>query len=133
MNRSPFLSEGSREMHRLLIVEDDPNLRLLYEDEFREDGYEVFLAASGEEALLAFRSQTIDAIVLDIQLGGMNGLEMMRRLLTRRQETAIVINSAYASFKSDFGSWSADRYVVKSSDLKELKTAVREVLARRAA
>jgi DNA-binding response OmpR family regulator len=120
-------------MQRLLIVEDDPNLRLLYEDEFREEGYEVLLAASGEEALLAVRGQTIDAIVLDIQLGGMNGLEMMRRLLTRRQETAIVIHSAYASFKSNFASWSADRYVVKSSDLKELKTAVREVLARRAA
>jgi DNA-binding response OmpR family regulator len=57
----------------------------------------------------------------------------MRRMLSSGEDVAVVVNSAYASFKSDFASWSADRYVVKSSDLTELKAAVREVLARRAA
>lgn len=120
-------------MKRLLIVEDDPNLRLLYEEEFREEGYEVHLASSGEEALEAISGRRVDAMILDIQLGGINGLETMRRMLSRGGGVPIVINSAYASFKSDFASWSADRYVVKSSDLAELKDAVREVLAKRAA
>jgi DNA-binding response OmpR family regulator len=120
-------------MQRLLIVEDDPNLRLLYEDEFAEDGYAVTLAASGEEAIEAIRKQSIDVVILDIQLGGIDGLETMRRILARRQDIAVVVNSAYASFKSDFASWSADRYVVKSSDMKELKQAVREAVALRAA
>jgi DNA-binding response OmpR family regulator len=120
-------------MQKLLIVEDDPNLRLLYEDEFREDGYDVTLAGSGEEAMETIRRQPIDVVILDIQLGGIDGLETMRRMLARREEIGVVVNSAYASFKSDFASWSADRYVVKSSDLTELKEAVREVLARRAA
>lgn len=120
-------------MRKLLIVEDDPNLRLLYEEEFREEGYEVMLAATGEEAIDSLRRRRVDAVILDIQLGGIDGLETMRRMLSAGEGVAIVVNSAYASFKSDFTSWSADRYVVKSSDLTELKTAVREVLARRAA
>lgn len=120
-------------MQRVLIVEDDPNLRLLYEDELTDDGYAVTLAASGEEAIDMIRQKPIDVVVLDIQLGGIDGLETMRRMLARRQDIAVVVNSAYASFKADFGSWSADRYVVKSSDMTELKQAVREALALRAA
>ncbi len=120
-------------MQKLLIVEDDPNLRLLYEEEFREEGYDVALAASGEQAIEAIRGRRVDAVILDIQLGGIDGLETMRRMLSSGEGVAVVVNSAYASFKSDFASWSADRYVVKSSDLTELKAAVREVLARRAA
>ncbi len=120
-------------MKRLLIVEDDPNLRLLYEEEFGEEGYAVVLAASGEQALEALVSERVDGVVMDICLGGMDGLETLRKILLVHPEIAVVLNSAYATFKSDFTSWSADRYVVKSSDLTELKEAVRNALARRAA
>ena len=120
-------------MKKLLIVEDDPNLRLLYEDEFTEEGFDVLSASSGEEAIEHIRRNKVDAVILDLHLGGIDGLETMRRMLSFRQEIAVVVNTAYASFKSDFASWSADRYVVKSSDLTELKRAVREVLGRRAA
>jgi DNA-binding response OmpR family regulator len=120
-------------MRKLLIVEDDPNLRLLYEDEFAEEGFDVHLAASGEEAIEKIKREPIDVVILDIQLGGIDGLEAMRCMLARRQGVAVVVNSAYASFKSDFASWAADRYVVKSSNLSELKQAVQEALALRAA
>ena len=120
-------------MEKLLIVEDDPALRLLYQDEFEEEGYEVHLASSGEEAVLWSETNQVDVIILDIRLGGMDGLETMGRLLEHQSNVGVVLNSAYATFKTDFGSWSADYYVVKSSDLTELKEAVRDSLARRAA
>jgi DNA-binding response OmpR family regulator len=118
-------------MSTVLIVEDDPSLRLLYEEEFTDEGYRVISASSGEEALEQVGRRRVDAVVLDIRLGGMDGLETMRRILSRRHDVAVVLNSAYAAFKADFISWSADRYVVKSSDLTELKAAVREALLER--
>lgn len=120
-------------MSELLIVEDDPSLRLLYQEEFREEGYKVYVASSGEEAIRQFRSHPVDGIVLDIRLGGMDGLEVLRNLLEHKADLAVVLNSAYTTYKSDFTSWSADRFVVKSSDISELKTAVSEALLRRAA
>ena len=120
-------------MPELLIVEDDPSLRLLYKEEFQEEGYKVYVAASAEEAVKQFRNHPVDGVVLDIRLGGIDGLEVLRSLLEHKADLAVVLNSAYSTYKSDFASWSADRYVVKSSDIGELKTAVSDALLRRAA
>lgn len=118
-------------MTRILIVEDDPSLRQLYEAEFLEEGYTVATVDSGEEAVESVRQSPPDAVVLDIRLPGMNGLEVLRGLLERHPGVAVVLNSAYPSYKSDFSCWSADGYVVKSSDTRELKEAVGHALHRR--
>lgn len=115
----------------LLIVEDDPSLRKLYEAEFADEGYRVKGVASGEEAMASIRSQPPDVVVLDIRLGSANGLDILRRVLQERPEIAVVLNSAYPAYKQNFASWSADGYVVKSSDLGELKAAVSGALTRR--
>ena len=57
-------------MQKLMIVEDDPSLGLLYRDEFHDAGYEVLLVESGEEAVEIFREEAFDGVVLDIRLGG---------------------------------------------------------------
>ncbi|MDM7917121.1 MAG: response regulator [Candidatus Eisenbacteria bacterium] len=114
----------------LLVVDDDPHLRRLYLEELAEEGYEVSTAASGEEAIRRFAHAPTDALVLDVRLSGMNGLDVMRQVLALRPATKVILNSAYGGYRSDFGSWAADRYVVKSSDLSELKGAVRDALGR---
>ena len=119
-------------MKRVLIVDDDASLRKLYEDEFREEGYAVSSVASGEEAVEQIRTVSPAAVVLDIRLGGMNGLDVLRTVLLDRPDVAVVLNSAYPTYKQHFASWSADGYVVKSSDLSELKTAVAAALQHRA-
>jgi two-component system, response regulator, stage 0 sporulation protein F len=118
-------------MARLLIVDDDASLRKLYEVEFRDDGYRVTSVGSGEEAMEQIQSCAPEAVILDIRLGGMNGLDVLRKLLLERPDIAVILNSAYPTYKQHFASWSADGYVVKSSDLRELKSAVASALRQR--
>jgi len=118
-------------MSRLLIVEDDPSLRALYEAEFSEEGYAVTGASSAEEAMDALRRGQPQAVILDIRLGNANGLDLLRGILLDRPGIAVILNSAYPGYKQNFASWSADRYVVKSSDLGELKEAVAAAVEKR--
>lgn len=118
-------------MTRILVVDDDANLRLLYRQELEEEGYQVETVGSGPEALEHASQKPPDGVVLDIHMQGMDGLYVLRKLLQRQPRTAVVINSAYSHFKTNFASWSADEYVVKSSDTSELKDALRAAIARR--
>ena len=116
-------------MQNILIVEDEENLQILYKQELSELGYNVLTTDSGEEALSILEKGEIDLVVLDIKLKGMNGLAALEDMLLKNRNLKVVINSAFASYKDDFSSWLADAYVIKSSDLGELKTAVNELLA----
>jgi two-component system response regulator (stage 0 sporulation protein F) len=112
---------------KILVVDDEKNLRLLYESELTAEGYEVEIADSAEAAIHHLEKNDYDVIVLDIQMPGMNGLEAMGHMLHRNRKQAIILNTAYSQFKDDFESWSADAYVVKSGDLTELKDKIREL------
>jgi CheY-like chemotaxis protein len=68
---------------------------------------------------------------MDVSMPGMDGIDVMSRMLCRNNKLPIILNTAYASYKEDFRSWAADAYVVKSADLTELKQTVKHVLKRR--
>ncbi len=116
-------------MSRILFVEDDASLCLLYASEFADCGYDVVTAQTGDDALAVIDRERPDLVVLDIKMEPMDGLELLDHLLKRTKAVPIVINSAYPAFKSDFSTWGADAYVIKSSDLSELKDKVRSLLA----
>lgn len=118
-------------MTKVLVVEDDRNHSRLYELELSEEGYDVVLASNGKEAIRIVEETYLDAVVLDINMPVMDGLDALGRILDARRDLAVIINTAYAHYKDSFMSWSADAYVVKSSDLTELKTCLREALAKR--
>lgn len=118
-------------MARVLVVDDEKNIRKLYETELRREGYEVLTAESGEEALELIDKETLDLVVLDIRLEGMDGIDCLRTIMEKRRDLPVVLNSAYSTYKQDFASWMADAYVVKSSDLTELKDKIKEVLVAR--
>ncbi len=115
-------------MKTILLVEDEANLRLLYEQELGEEGYKVISVGSGEEALDLFEQVPVDLAVLDIKLDKMNGIELLRRLKGRSRDLKVVLNTAYSTYKADFGSWSADAFLVKSADLSELKATIQSLL-----
>ncbi|GAX60527.1 cheY-like receiver protein [Candidatus Scalindua japonica] len=119
-------------MTTILVVEDDKNQRLLYEQELMLEGYEVVTASDGKEAMEKVHEQQPDIIIMDINMPKMDGIETMGKILSKNREIPVVINTAYSNYKDNFMSWAADAYIVKSSDLLELKKTVKEVLAKKA-
>ncbi len=119
-------------MTTILLVEDDKNERLLYEQELRLEDYEVITAIDGKEALEKVQEQPPDLIIMDICMPKMDGIEAMGRIVSKHKGIPIIINTAYGSYKDNFRSWLADAYIVKSSDLTELKNKIKELLTRKA-
>ncbi len=115
-------------MARILIVEDDVNQRMLYETEVAEMGHEVLLARDGVEAVDKLREFKPDAVILDLMMPNMHGLDALRKMLSLKPNIPVIIHTAYQHYKDNFMSWAAEEYVVKSSDLSELKSAIRRVL-----
>lgn len=115
-------------MSKILLVEDEKNLRTLYQRDLEAEGYSVVTAGNAAEGLEALESEVPDLVVLDIRMPGMDGLEAMGRILDRHPRIPVVLNSAYSSYKDNFLSWAADAYVIKSSETAELRSKIREVL-----
>src|SRR4030043_929808 len=104
-------------MKRILVVDDEEGIRLLYKEELEEEGYEVELAAGGEEALQKLKRSKPDLITLDLKMPGMGGLEVLERIREQDKELPVVICTAYGDYKRDLATWASDAYVGKSSDL----------------
>jgi len=115
-------------MKRILVVDDEENIRELYRDELVEEGYEVELARDGAEALRKFDAFRPDLVTLDVKMPGLDGLEVLRRIREKNPTVAVLLLTAFTEFKQDFTSWASDAYIVKSHDTKELKTTVRRLL-----
>ncbi|MFG0318555.1 MAG: response regulator [Planctomycetota bacterium JB042] len=116
---------------RILIADDEPNIRLLYQAELESQGYEVILAKDGKEALEKVDSERPDLVVLDIRMPGIDGVEALGRIIDAHRTMPVILNSAYSAYEENFMTWSADAYVVKSGDTSALIAKIGEVLGRR--
>jgi len=116
-------------MARLLVVDDEVFIRKLYKAEFERDGYAVATAADAGEALQLMDRIKPDLVILDIELEDTCGLDLLNRLRQDYRNCAVILNTAYSTYKSDFQSWLADAYIMKSSDLTQLRAKVRGLLA----
>ena len=115
-------------MKRIMVVDDEENIRFLYKEELEDEGFTVELAKNGEEALEKIPDFKPDLITLDIKMPGMNGIEVLKRVREKDRKLPIVLCSAYGEYKQDFTTWASDAYVVKCADLTELKTTIRRLL-----
>ncbi|MBI4388699.1 MAG: response regulator [Nitrospinae bacterium] len=113
---------------KILVVDDEENIRLLYKEELEDEGYQVVLAANAEEAMDRINREQPDLITLDIKMPGMDGIEFLRKLKEEKRSVPVIRCSAYGSYKQDFRVWASDAYVVKSADLRELKMTIKEIL-----
>ena len=94
----------------------------------RDEGYEVITAADGYKLLEKIESEKPDLVILDIKMAGYDGLDLLQKIRNRFYNLPIILCSAYDSFKGAIQSFAADFYVVKSSDLSELKKAISRAL-----
>ena len=120
-------------MSRVLIVDDEPHLRLLYETELRRAGFDTLSAGDAVQGLEIVQTMKPDLVVMDIRMAGMDGIEAMQQILDRDSRIPVILNTAYTSYKDNYLTWAADAYVVKSADVTELVTTVQDVMDKRVA
>ncbi len=115
-------------MKKILVIDDEENIRELYKEEFMEMGYEVMTAHDGVQALAAMDTTKFDLATLDMRMEEMDGIETLRKMKEKDSSLPVIICTAYEEYKHDFGSWCSDAYVVKSSDLSLLRDTVKKIL-----
>jgi two-component system response regulator MprA len=119
---------------KVLIVEDDPDVRTALTRALSYEGYDVTTAGDGGRGLEAVSQESPDAIVLDVMMPFVDGLEMCRRLRARGDATPILMLTALAevSDRVDGLDAGADDYLVKPFALDELLARIRALLRRSA-
>jgi two-component system response regulator MprA len=119
-------------MARVLVVDDEPAVRRALERALRLENHEVLLAADGEEALDALVTEPADAVILDVMMPKLDGLEVCRRLRKAGDRTPVLMLTARDAIDDrveglDVG---ADDYLVKPFALRELQARLRALLRR---
>jgi two-component system, OmpR family, phosphate regulon response regulator PhoB len=121
---------------RILVVEDEPDLRELLETALTSAGYESMAAGTGREGLRILREQQPDLVVLDLMLPDMDGTDICRVLRSEPaiSRTAIFIVSAKNDLldRIDAFQQGADDYLVKPFSFRELLLRIQALLRRRA-
>jgi two-component system OmpR family response regulator len=119
---------------RVLVVEDEPDLRRLLDQALREEGYAVDVAADGKTGLYKATEWDYDAVVLDLMLPGLNGWDVLSRLRAAAKPVPVLILTARDGLADrvrglDSG---ADDYLVKPFALAELHARLRALIRRSA-
>ena len=117
-------------MTTVLLVENNKNLRLLYEQELSLEGYKVITAVDGKAALEKVQEQHPDIVIMDINLPLMEGIEAMGHILYKDKGIPIIIKTAYSNYKNNFMSWDADEYLVKPVSREVFLARVASLLRR---
>ena len=115
-------------MKKILIVDDQACVLKFYEEEFRDEGYDIVTAQNGSQAMRHVRNSKPDIVLLDLLLGGPDGWEVLEAIKEKKTHLPVIIVSAYDSYRDDPRLARADGYVVKNINLTELKEKVALVL-----
>ncbi len=116
-------------MAKILVVDDEPNIREVVSLYLRRDGHTVFPAADGEEALESYRRECPDLVVLDLILPKLGGLEVCRRIQSGRRVPVIMLTAKGEEEDRALGlGMGADDYVVKPFRPRELVARVATLL-----
>jgi len=118
---------------RILIIDDEEVMRDVLETVLRREGYEIVLAASGEEGLGLLDNEEIDLIVLDMMLPGMNGVETLRSIKDTNPDTPVIIVTAFSSIDGAIEAMKrgAYHYIPKPFKNEEVVLTVRKALDQR--
>jgi two-component system response regulator AtoC len=114
----------------LLIVDDDEAMRDTLSDVLKKKGYEVSVASSGNDALLAIRKNIVDLIVLDMRLPDLDGIEVLKRVKEFDTEILVIMMTAYSDVQTAVSAMKsgAYHYINKPFELEELKLLIEKGL-----
>ncbi|MHA6258970.1 response regulator [Sporosarcina sp. CAU 1771] len=117
-------------MKNLLIVDDQKGIQMLLEEIFRKEGHRTRIASTGLKALQEIEVELPDCLLLDMNMPGMNGIEVLKRLEESGIRVPVVMMTAYAETElmdkaKDLG---VRKYFTKPFDIFELRDAVNEII-----
>ena len=117
--------------YRILVVDDEANIRKIVASYLRGDGFEVVEAADGDVALKECARREFDLVILDVMMPGLDGIEVLRELRRRSDVYVILLTARAEETDRVIGlSVGADDYVTKPFGAKELVARVKAVLRR---
>ena len=129
-----MMSDGSNTKRKILIIEDDKSLCTLLTTVLKDENFEILIAEDGKEGLKIAREQLPDLILLDLEMPGMKGLEVLKELRnyekTKDIRVIILTNSSDVSSIEEAMESSVFTYLTKSDwELEDIVKKVREALA----
>lgn len=114
----------------VLVIDDQPGIRRLLAEVLQEDGYDVAVAANGQEALQKVKEITPALILMDMKMPGMDGLETFRELRKIGKAERVIMMTAYGELElvKEAINLGAYKYITKPFDINVIKATVKEVL-----
>ena len=131
LNAPYALRTVSERAPRILLVDDEQPIQTLLSFPLQRDGYEVVMAADGQEALTRFAEQPFDLVVLDLMLPKVDGLEVCRRMRARSAVPIIMLTAKSEEIDKVLGlELGADDYITKPFSMREFRSRVKAALRR---
>ena len=115
---------------KILVVDDEANMLVLCESVLRKEGYVVVCAASAEEALAQLEKESVDLLITDLRLPGMDGMELVQRIKTQQPGLPYLLLTGHGTIQSAVAAMKdgAADYLTKPVDVEELKVVARKAL-----
>ncbi|HVZ80404.1 MAG TPA: response regulator [bacterium] len=116
--------------YTILIAEDEPSARFLYEEELRDEGYEVLTAENGLQALGILEDHPVDLLMTDIKMPDMHAMEMIPQVRTDHPDLPIIVASAFKGMENDFAlqGFHISGFFSKPVPMAALKMMIQEIL-----
>jgi len=116
--------------YSILVVDDEPGMREFLEIMLTKEGYLVSIASNGEEAIDKIGKESFDLAIVDIQMPGINGIEVLRQTREKKYDTTIIMITAFASHESAIEAMKlgAYDYITKPFKIDEIKLVIKKSL-----
>jgi DNA-binding response OmpR family regulator len=119
-----------KDREKILLVDDDPQLRQLLGDRLEASGYHVIFAANGREGIAKVRHEKPDVVLLDLEMPAMNGMAVLTEIRRFNTVLPVIMLTAHGTMAKEQEAWQcgANEFLAKSSTLSQLLLALKEVL-----
>jgi DNA-binding NtrC family response regulator len=120
------VEEGLMAIARLLVVDDEKDIRWLFEDYFSRIGYDVVTAESGQDALDKFVPGEFDCVLSDMVMSGMTGMDVLRELRVRDEKILFLMMTGYPSLEDAINAMKhgAYDYITKPLNLEDVRIKI---------
>jgi DNA-binding response OmpR family regulator len=115
-------------MKKILLAIEDYGIAMLYEEELRDDGYEIVVSDDPERLIETIAWENPDLVLLDIEIRGFNGLDLLWDIRNKYYDLPVILCSSYPENRYDSRAIAADYFVIHRSDLSELKIKIKVII-----